>query len=309
MYTPVDLEHWKGYFATVVTPFKKNLEIDYSNYERLLKWLLKEHMHGFVIAGTTGEWSTLKFEERCELFEASRQYLPRSVPVIAGCSALRIEETLAYIKTAQNLKMDGVLLTVPPYVCPTDREIIHFYKTASDYSSLPIIAYNWPQGTGCDFSLSVIDSIFKFKNIVALKNSTLNSNQFLEVLKTYSKNKLIFGIMPGEKGMKLMKEHGGNGCIGAAGVLGRKQPGFFEAFWQGDYGKALSMGHYDESFMSHFFTGFKGKYGHAISTFKYLLSMQGVCSQFVRPPLLTISDKNKQVISQLVTKLGLFDEI
>ena len=59
----------KGIYTPVVTPFRKNFEIDFGSLEGILKFLLKKKIHGIVVGGTTGEYFSLNFQERIQLFE------------------------------------------------------------------------------------------------------------------------------------------------------------------------------------------------------------------------------------------------
>ena len=44
----------KGIYTPVVTPFRKNFEIDFESLEKILKFLLKKKIHGIVVGGTKG---------------------------------------------------------------------------------------------------------------------------------------------------------------------------------------------------------------------------------------------------------------
>jgi len=59
----------KGIYTPVVTPFRENFEIDFESLEKILKFLLKKKIHGIVVGGTTGEYFSLNFQERIQLFE------------------------------------------------------------------------------------------------------------------------------------------------------------------------------------------------------------------------------------------------
>ena len=52
---------FKGAATALVTPLTEN-GIDYAQLERLINWQIEEGIDGLVIAGTTGEGSTLSDE-------------------------------------------------------------------------------------------------------------------------------------------------------------------------------------------------------------------------------------------------------
>lgn len=298
---------WRGYFAATVTPFNRDLTIDEAGFRALLTWLIDEGMHGIAVAGTTGEWPALERAERVRLFELARETVPAHLPLIAGCSAISLAETLRLIDASGALGLSGVLLTIPPYIHPTDEEIVYFYAEAARHSRLPIIVYNWPLGTGKELSLEVLSRLAAIENIVALKNSTTNTRSFVESLCALKDRLRVFGVMPGDAGLALLREFGGDGCIGASGALGRAQPGFFEAAWRGDFAEAAVLGRLDQTVMTELFTGFVGRHGHAIATIKALLRARGLPAGPVRPPLLDLGEAGLAHVTALARRLGLVD--
>lgn len=296
---------WHGYFPAITTPFTKAMRVDYPAFAVLAHWLVSEGMHGIVAAGTTGEWHALDFRERCRLFELTRDAVPAERIALAGCSALRPQDSLRYLEAACRLGMDGALLTVPPYVCPTQIESERFFVQMADQSPLPIVVYNWPQGTGVDLSPDTLQILARHENIIGIKNSTPDRNAFLLGLQRLAGQTNVYGIMPGEEGMALLQTVGGAGCIGAAGVLGRIQPGFFDALARGDAARAAVLGARDQLLMSTLFSGFRGRHAHAIPTLKYLLRLRGLPSGEVRPPLASIDAAQGEAISRLVADTGL----
>lgn len=299
-----DISSWKGYFVTVVTPFnKKNYAIDWRGFEELLLWHIKNRVHGFVIAGTTGEWTSLTVDERLKLFQSARDIIPSSLPLIAGCSALTINETIQYIHRATDLNYDGILLTLPPYINLSDDESVEYYKNIAENSKLPIIIYNWPLGVGTDLNYEVLTKLVNIENIVAIKNSTTNFQSFLQTLENLSNSIKIFGIMPSQLGIGILEHIGGVGCIGAANVLGSDQPEFFEAVWKKDFIRAKQLGQKDHILMQELFNGFTGRYAHAVATFKYALQKIGLPAGVPRPPILPVHTNAEKYIDAVLAKV------
>src|SRR5688500_17361701 len=68
----VDRENvdWRGYIPAITTPFDRDGELSIAMLDDLLDWLMAEGMHGIVVAGTTGEWFSLRPQEKVALFDA-----------------------------------------------------------------------------------------------------------------------------------------------------------------------------------------------------------------------------------------------
>jgi dihydrodipicolinate synthase/N-acetylneuraminate lyase len=297
---------WYGYFPAVTTPFDSRLRVDYAAFAELVDWLIGEGMHGIAAAGSTGEWHALTRPERCRLFHVTRSRTPASRRTIAGCSALRLEDTQYYLDAAHDTGFDAALLTVPPYVCPTDAEAVAYFRGVADTSPIPLIVYNWPQGTGTDLSLESLRALASHEGILGIKNSTPDRDAFRASLVVLANMTLIFGVMPGTEGIELLRTTRAAGCIGAAGVLGRAQPGFYDAVATGDRALAVRYGRGDERLMATFFSGFRGRFAHAVPTLKFLLGLRGLPSGRVRPPLLDVDAAQAARITRLVEETALF---
>ena len=74
---------FRGAATALVTPLNEN-GVDYVELERLINWQIEEGIDGLVIAGTTGEGSTLTDEEHRDLFEKAIQMIDGRVPAIAA---------------------------------------------------------------------------------------------------------------------------------------------------------------------------------------------------------------------------------
>ena len=296
---------WAGYFAATATPFNADFSLDESGFRTLLRWLIGEGMHGYAIAGTTGEWTALEAWERRRLFEIAREEIPADIPLLGGCSATSVAETLRHIDACKALGFDGALLTIPPYVRPGDREIVAFYREAGRRGGFPLVAYNWPSGTGRDIDAALFERIAEIDEVVAVKNSTADLAGFVATLRALRDRVRVFGIMPGDVGLGLMRTIGGHGCIGASGTLGRAQPGFFEAAWRGDDAAALRLGGMDQTLMRSLFEGFSGRHGHAIATVKAVLEARGLPAGPVRAPLLPLDAAGRAEVAACLQRLGL----
>jgi len=58
----LDPKALKGSFPPLVTPFKADGSVDYDTYASLVDFQAKGGSHGIVVAGTTGEPSTLTLD-------------------------------------------------------------------------------------------------------------------------------------------------------------------------------------------------------------------------------------------------------
>ena len=74
---------FEGAATAIVTPFRDN-EVDYETFGELIEFQINGGIDALVVAGTTGEGSTLTHEEHCGVISYAVEKVNGRVPVIAG---------------------------------------------------------------------------------------------------------------------------------------------------------------------------------------------------------------------------------
>jgi 4-hydroxy-tetrahydrodipicolinate synthase len=295
---------WRGYIPAITTPFTGEGALDLDALDRLLQWLHQEKMHGIIIGGTQGEWFTISAAERKQLMQAVGRKLSGKLPLIAGCSGYTSSEVAANARLAAEHGFDGILVTPPPYMVPTDREILAFYREVNDAVSLPICVYNWPPGTNVDMSLELLRKIAELSNVVAIKNSTADLRHFVDVFFALKDQVRVFGVPMNDLGILLVQQ-GADGTMGAGAVLGRELPDYFNAIWDNDIARARRLGDRNEVLMRAWFnTDYTGRFGSAQAIFKAALNELGLPGGFPRRPLLPLEAEGVRVVRQTLVELG-----
>ncbi|HWU02777.1 MAG TPA: dihydrodipicolinate synthase family protein [Novosphingobium sp.] len=299
-----DRVNWKGYIPAITTPFTPDGELDEKGIGRLLEWLHGEGMHGLVLAGTTGEWTSLSAAERARLFTVAGQTMRGRLPLIAGCSSFTAAETIAFARHAKEAGFDGVLITPPPYIRPRADEIFAFYETVGAAIDLPICIYNWPPGTGIDMPLDLLERLAQIDAVVAIKQSTSDFSRFADTFFALNDQVRIFGFPMNEIGLTMLRVHGGDGTMGAGGVLGRQQTGFYDKLWADDIDGARECGLKDRVLMREWYTPeLVGRFGSGPAILKAALEAQGLPGGPVRAPLLNVSAADREKIAETLRKL------
>lgn len=299
---------WRGYIPAITTPFDSRLRFDERMLEDLLTWLHGEGMHGIALAGTTGEWFSLSDEERAALFRKAGSVLGGKLPLLAGCNAFTPAESVRHAQVAADAGCDGIFVTPPPYVVPTDDEIFEFYRVVSDGSPLPICVYNWPRGTGVDLSLELLERIVSLDRVVAVKNSTGDMGRFIDCFFGLRDRVRYYGVPTNAFGASLYIHEGADGMIGSGAVLGRDHPAFFDCLDDGDVDQAMAHGEKDRILMTDWFaSGYRPLYGTVQALMKEALNQQGLPGGLPRPPVLPIGADGKKAIRETLARLGRLD--
>ena len=136
-----------GAATAVITPFTGD-GIDWDAFGRLIDFQLKEGIDALVVAGTTGEGSTLTDREHVDAVAFCVKRAAGRVPVIAGTGSNNTAHAIERTTTACRAGADAVLLVTPYYNKTTQRGLIASFSAIADASSVPCILYNVPSRTG-----------------------------------------------------------------------------------------------------------------------------------------------------------------
>ena len=202
---------FKGSGVALVTPFNNRGEIDFFELKNLIAFQLANNTKALIILGTTGEASTLSFEEREKIIKFTVAETNHKVPVIVGTGSNCTKTAIKLTKQAENLGADGVLV-VTPYYNKTNQEglFLHF-KSISASTKLPIILYNVPSRTGVNLLPETVIKLSKINNIVGIKEASGNLPQIAEICKKVPRS---FAVYSGDDLLTLPIL-----SIGASGVI------------------------------------------------------------------------------------------
>lgn len=92
---------FKGVGTAVVTPMKEDYSINYSVFDELLDMQIAGSADAIVVAGTTGEGSTLTDDEHIELVRRAVKHVRGRVPVIAGAGSNNTAQAYTFQKNAK----------------------------------------------------------------------------------------------------------------------------------------------------------------------------------------------------------------
>ena len=169
---------FKGSGVAIVTPMKENLDVDFDKLEELINFQIDNGTDAIIIAGTTGESSTLTMEEHRRVIQAAVEFTKHRVPVVAGTGSNCTRTAIHLTKEAEEDGADAALIVTPYYNKATQKGLIAHYGQIASETKLPIILYNVPGRTGCNLMPETVATLVKEnENIVGLKEATGNMAQ------------------------------------------------------------------------------------------------------------------------------------
>lgn len=174
---------FKGAGVAIITPMKKNLEVDYEKLGAIIEDQIQNGTDSIIITGTTGEASTLTEEEHLEAIRAAVSFVKKRIPVIAGTGSNCTKTAIELSKEARKAGADGLLVVTPYYNKATQKGLINHYTQIAGNVDLPIILYNVPGRTGCKIAPETAATLVKdVDNIVGMKDAVGDISYSLKVM-------------------------------------------------------------------------------------------------------------------------------
>jgi len=299
---------WRGYWPACPTPFTSDGAVDVESLRALLEWYVGEGMHGMFVNGTTGEWFSQTPEERRLVAETAIDQVAGRATVVIGCTSLTAKQAVEVGRHAIDAGADGIGSTPPPYSKTYPDETVRYFQDLSDGVDAPLMVYNWPHGTSVDIGPDLAERIAAVDNVVVIKDSTPNLEQFFETTKRVVGSVRVFGPFMSVAGLEFLLEHGGDGFIGGGSLWGAPDAEFWEAVWRGEVETAREHARRtDELFPKLWLPGgWGGHFGAYQSQLKALMKMLGQPGGEVRLPRLPVTDEaSLQRMREILVEIGL----
>ena len=170
---------FRGAATALVTPLTAS-GVDYEAFGRLIDWQIESGINALVIAGTTGEGSTLSDDEHREVMRYAAQRNAGRVPMIAGTGSNDTNYAISLSQEACELGYDALLCVTPYYNKATQRGLIEMYTAIANAVDKPLILYNVPSRTGVNIEPSTYDVLADHPNITGIKEANGNIAKIVE---------------------------------------------------------------------------------------------------------------------------------
>jgi len=296
----------KHIIVPMVTPFTRDgQEIDFKVTEKLIEHLIsKNYCDSILVAGTTGEFSTLLYDERIELFKFVKKIVAGRRPLVAGTGAASTKETVSLTKKAEELGYDAAMVVAPYYCKPTQEGIYMHFKTIAQSTSLPIMLYNIPLFTGVNIDPSTVGRLAEIKNILGIKDEAgINPTQMTEYARVTPDH---FTIYNGDDIMVLCgMVQGAAGVVsGGSHVIGDKMRNMIDLFLAGKVKEAEKI----HKALDPLFKSWVPVGGvNPIPGLKAAIELMGIKVGPPRLPLVESTKEEKELIKKQLMRLGLFN--
>ena len=291
------MNKFKGTGVALVTPFRKEGEVDFNALQKLVEFQIENGVNYLVVQGTTGESVTLTDEEKVSVLEYIIDITKNRVPIVLGVGGNNTSNVVHQIKRFNSFRIDAYLSVSPYYNKPSQAGIIAHYGQIAQASDKPIILYNVPGRTGSNMTAETTLTLANtYANIIAVKEASGNLEQIMEVIKGKPSD---FLVISGDDALTLPHiACGGDGVISVvANAFPKRFSSMVDYALKGDLEKAKPL-HYElfPIIQQLFADGNPGG-------IKYVLKLISIGEDHVRLPLVNINDEVAKKLYELVAAI------
>jgi 4-hydroxy-tetrahydrodipicolinate synthase len=287
-----------GVGTALVTPFKKNGELDEAGVRRLARRQIDAGIHFLCPCGTTGENPTLTDAERMRVVEIVVEESNGQVPVLAGAGGYDTHEVIHTAAEMARRGVTGFLSVTPYYNKPTQEGLYQHYRAFADSTALPIVVYNVPGRTGVNVEPATLARLAPIANIVGVKEASGNVSQMCEIVRAVPPN---FLVLSGDDALTLpLMAVGGHGIISVAGnEIPAEMVQMVEAAERNDFAAARAV---HARIMGLMAINFVESNPQPV---KYAMAAMGLLEETFRLPMVSPMPASKDRINSVLKELGL----
>ena len=162
---------FEGAATALVTPMNDDGSVNFDRLKTLVDEQIKSGIDALVICGTTGEKSTLRYDEHVKVIEESVKAAANRVPIIAGTGSNDTVYSVELCDDAASVGADAFLMVTPYYNKTSQSGLVAHYNYIADRVNRPIILYNVPSRTGVGIKPETYKTLSEHKRIVAVKEA------------------------------------------------------------------------------------------------------------------------------------------
>ena len=200
--------------TAAVTPFHADGRVDEEAAVNLWKYLFDYGSDGLVIAGTTGEATTLTDEEHVGLVSLAVQEMGDHGSIVAGAGSNDTRHACELTEQVTDAGADAVLAVTPYYNKPNRRGILAHYREVARCTDKPIVLYNIPSRTAVNMPPDLLAELAQIENIAAVKQANDDDLQPIDGLNVYAGNDTTLA--------RVLDFGGSGGVLVASHVVGRE---------------------------------------------------------------------------------------
>lgn len=163
-----------GVYPAIITPMTADGELNEAAFREVVEFNIQAGVHGFWVAGGTGESILLDDEENMRIAEIAADQARGRIKNIMHVGAPTTRRAARMAERAAKAGVDAICCVPPFFYRYSDEAIVQHYKTVAAAADLPLFVYNLPQSTGVEITPELMLKIKEgVPQLKGLKHSAL----------------------------------------------------------------------------------------------------------------------------------------
>ena len=302
----------RGIIPAIVTPMTREGGPDLPAIRRYVKWLVDQGPMALAVNVDTGEGPHLTADEKRRTLETVAEAAAGRCKVVAGVAGPSTAQGVANARAARAAGAEALLVfPIPAFLGqPLNPEVPYRYHAAmAEAVDLPLILFQLqPALGGVLYTTEILHRLISIASVVAIKEASFDAVRFLQVKAALESASRRITLLTGNDNFVCESFIlGAEGALLGFSTLGtREQVMMLEAVQRGDIAAARALGDRLQPLANVIFAPPVTDYR---ARTKEALVMLGVLENaVVRPPLLPISEAERETVRRALERAGLLAE-
>jgi 5-dehydro-4-deoxyglucarate dehydratase len=283
----------EGVIAFPITPFRDDLSLDLKGLRDNLERILSHPVSAVVAAGGTGEMYSLTPAEHRDVVRTTVEAASKRVPVIAGVGfsqSLGIDLSLA----AADAGADGLLIFPPYYPNADDDGLLAYYRAIAGSTPLPVLIYSrdWAH-----FTPAMVERLTTISNLVAWKDGQGDIRRLQSIMNRVGDRLAWIG----GAGDDMVAAYYSIGIRAFTSSIASVAPRLSLRLDElAAIGAREELSELLERCVIPLYSIRSRRKGYEVSTMKVLMDLAGMRGGPVRPPLVTVTDSEREELEVIL---------
>jgi 4-hydroxy-tetrahydrodipicolinate synthase len=301
-------QHLSGIWAAAQTPFKPDLSIDDAGLRRNLRhWVDDLGVDGVFISGKQGEFFSMSLAERKRTFEIAVDEIG-GARTILSCSDQNLSTVIELAKHAQAIGSDFIVVHAPVlhFLTAQDETLMAYYRAVSEQVDIGIALWSHPD-SGYLMSPELCARVAELPNVVAIKYSV--PREMYAKLTRLAGDRLIVSTASEDEWFDNIVELGWRLYLCSSPpyvyqtAVDRRMRDYTDLAFRGEIARAKAIRDSLDPVREAFKRSRPPEKFHAHS--KYWQELLGQAGGAVRPPLLELTDAEKEITRRAFESCGM----
>lgn len=295
-----------GLIPATLTPMDKNFNVDYEQLEDYIRWLLSFDIGGLAVNVDTGEGPQLYEDEKVKVIRLVSEIVKGRVPIVAGLHSRNTREAIDSAGRYKEAGANGLLVFPhPAFIGYPSEDVIYEYHNAIAVNvDIQLILFNLqPALGGVEYTKEALRRLSEIGKVVAIKEASFDARKFVEIVRTLRVLPRKITLLTGNDNFiyesLILGAEGG--LLGFGTIAVKEQVEMFDLVGRGRYEEARQIWDrilpLEEAIFAPPVRNYRAR-------LKEALVMMGVLkTAYVRPPLMPISEEERERIRRILKNL------